>query len=340
MANAGMKKALFFSFLSVTIVLLAVLGLDAYGIGHLARRVESSVPELAAKGWHLSWRAESRQWRPWGSKLILSGVSLHDNQGHGWIGQSLSLGLDPFHPSDVILRFSGPQLLRVSSAIDLTTGEATGRFSPGSNTLFLRTPLVTASALPVTEIESVILRDVTIRVVPGLDAENPVPAWGIDLHAGSASPQFRGSIASESGAMAHLAALMPLMPPPRDLHVAIAALRPRKASLGISGPYERYLIQDAAITLGPLSCVARGTLGSDGAGTLWAHLSGLQGFTRYWIARAPEILRALPASAPFLHSLDEQSARIPDQFDLPVPVGGDDILLQNHFSTIITGHSR
>ncbi|NIE81284.1 hypothetical protein [Asaia sp. As-1742] len=343
-----MKKGLFFTIIGVTSLLLAVQALDAYRISQIDRQIARLSMTAQAEGWRFTWQEKARQWRPWGSRIVLTAPLIGRGSREGWTGQSLTIKPGWRHPFAASFTSEGVQILRPGGDVVLSAGGGSGWFDPSRQVIVYRTTGVTASGLPISGIDTLTLRNVTARFLPGARNTDPSLAWSLDLHADRVEPKLTATQGSGS-LTPSLQDLLAALPTARYLHLVLAALHrtsnghdqgDRAAGLPHDVGYERFLIQEASFTLGPVSVVARGTLSGTGQGTVWAHLSGLQGFARYWVAHTPQALRNNPDYARLLAGLDEQTARIPDHLDLPIPLGPDDILLQNHISAIITGHYR
>ncbi|WP_438381927.1 hypothetical protein ABHV46_13660 [Asaia sp. BMEF1] len=353
-----MRKPLFFAVISVTILLLASIGADSWRLVRLDRQLVALPSQLSSEGWHLAWQEKRVVWRPWGSRIVFTRPLLTGPQNRLWAGLQISIATSPFRPLSLSLDAEGTQIFRLGDRLTLTTGALKGRFSTSTRTTTLSSGTVTVTGLPIEGVEALSLQRFTARLIPGSQNGQDSPAWAAALRAETVLPQFTqgpsdpvrvtpdASMPDTMRASSdnRLRTLLALLPPPRNLHLIITALKGDDHESGAQSTHDmgngRYLIQAASFELGPLSCMARGNLSHDGEGTLWAHLSGLQGFVRYGIAHAPESLRADPAYAGVFKALDEQTARIPDQLDLPFPVGRDDISLQNHIFAILTGHSR
>ncbi|CDG39927.1 MULTISPECIES: DUF2125 domain-containing protein [Asaia] len=343
-----MRKGLFFTIIGVTSLLLSIQVLDAYRISQIDRQIVKLSATARAEGWRFTWQEEARQWRPWGSRIVLTAPLIGRASGEGWTGRSLTITPGWRHPLAASFTNEGAQILRPGGDVVLSAGGGSGWFDPSRQVIIYRTAGVTASGLPISGIDTLTLRDITARFLPGGRSADPSLAWSLDLRADRVEPKL--SATRGSGSLTpSLPDLLAALPEARYFHLVLAALHrtsdghdlsDHPAGLTHDVGYERFLIQEASFTLGPLSVVARGTLSGTGQGTVWAHLSGLQGFARYWVAHTPQALRNNPDYARLLAGLDEQTARIPDHLDLPIPLGPDDILLQNHISAIITGHYR
>ncbi|GBR22589.1 hypothetical protein [Asaia spathodeae] len=353
-----MRKPFFFAAFSVALVLLAAIGADAWRLVRLDRQLATLPSQLDSRGWHLTWQEKRVFWRPWGSQIIFMRPILAGPQSRLWAGVQLSVATSPVHPLSLSFTAEGTQIVRLSETLSLTTGALHGRFIPSTRIATLASETVTVTGVPIEGIEALSLQTLTARLIPGTQNGPGSSAWAVDLRAQTVLPQFAPGVAAPgqtlpdhalpdaavSASPGRLKALLALLPPPRDLHLIVTALngddRESGAQLAHYMGNGRYLIQAASFSLGPLTCIARGTLSHEGEGTLWAHLTGLQGFVRYGIAHAPESLRIDPEYARLFKALDEQTARIPDQLDLPFPVSRHDISLQNHIFAILTGHSR
>jgi|GEM_PF-2508427 len=343
-----MRNGLFFAIIGVTSLSLATQVLDAYRISQINRQIVKLSTTARAEGWQFGWQEKARQWRPWGSRIVLTALLIGNASGEGWTGQSVTITPGWRHPLAASFTNKGVQILRPGGDVVLSAGGGSGWFDPSRQVIVYRTAGVTASGLPISGIDTLTLRDVTARFLPGGRSADPSLAWSLDLHAGRVEPKLNATQGSGSPTPI-LQDLLAALPAARYFHLALAALHrtndghnpsDHPAGLTHNVGYERFLIQEASFTLGPLSVVARGTLSGTGQGSVWAHLSGLQGFARYWVAHTPQALRNNPDYARLLAGLDEQTARIPDHLDLPIPLSPDDNLLQNHISAIITGHYR
>ncbi|RUT27013.1 hypothetical protein C0V97_01970 [Asaia sp. W19] len=346
-----MKNRLFYALLGITLLLLSAFGVDCLRMARLGRSLDQMRLSLAAAGWHLDWDQRSLARSPWGQSLTLSQPRLIDARGRGWGGKTLVLGVSFLHPASIRLEFGGPQIFKPSDTMTVTSSALEGHFVPASRTLILETRQMSLDMPPVSGIETLTLGHVTVQLTPDVTKDppargnkditrsSPLPGGAVELSAESVSIKRSAQERNET-LTPDIGPLLTTLPSASKLHLIIVALRDEAGRNASKTAYGRYLIQEASFQLGALSCIARGTLSGAGEGTLWAHLSGLQGFVRSWIALLPESGRITPDYAPLLKALDEQSARIPDHLDLPIPVGRDDILLQNHISAIITGHSR
>ena len=353
-----MRKALFFAAIAVTILLLSLIGAASWRLVRLDRALTALPAQLESGGWNLAWENKRVLWRPWGAQIVFTRPVLTGPQNRLWAGMQLSIVTSPFHPLSLSFYAKGTQIVRLGERLSLMTGALSGRFATSSRIATLTSETVTVAGAPIEGVEALSLQSFTARLIPGIQNGHDAPAWAVELRAKTVLPQFvndqstASQIAPDQLTPAttqgmtgnRLKTLLALLPPPRDLHLIVTALKGDTHESGPQSTHDmgngRYLIQTASFELGPLSCVARGNLSHDGEGTLWAHLSGLQGFVRYGIAHAPESLRVNPDYAGIFKALDEQTARIPDQLDLPFPVGKNDILLQNHIFAILTGHSR
>ncbi|WP_198024292.1 DUF2125 domain-containing protein [Asaia astilbis] len=332
------KKGVLGLLLGVIFLLIISWSFSATRLYRLEREIPRLTTQLSAQGWHLTWQKKTPTLYPWAGSLLFNHPSLTGPKGILYVGETLSISGGLLHPFSFTLKFQGTQILRLNENLSLSGGNLTGHLDPASKEMTFAAPSLSATVLPFRGVKSLTLMDVKARLIPGGEAGPESSAWAMDLHAAAALPEFDPQERASHGSGSQVTDLFSLLPPPSHLHLILTALRAKSAKSGQSEAGGRFLIQTASFDLGPLSCTMSGSLTHDGAGTLWAHLSGLQGFVRYWIANAPAALRTSRDYVTLLSRLNEQSARIPDRLDLPVPTRGSEILLQNHIFAIITGH--
>lgn len=332
-------KGLFLTLGSVMTLLLAVFAYDSFLLSRLDETLTLLPARLAAQGWHASWTGKVRRWGLTGPYLDLLRPIVTDERGRGWAAQGLSLQARFFHPGSVSFATAGSQVLRLGARTTLTAGAGHGYVLTGSRQIVLRTGLVTLSGLPVRGVEMLAFSGVTARLLLGSDGKNDSPAWALDATMGSVMPKLVVT-SSPNDIVERLSGLLSALPSPDHARLVIAGLRQGEGEERPETGHERFLIQEASFHLGPLFCVARGKISDEGTGAMWSHMEGVRAFIALWLASIPESVVDNPDYARILKTLHEQSARIPDRLDLPLPSVMDDILLQNHFSAIINTDSR
>lgn len=336
-----MRKRLFFALVFVAALSLLSMGIEAWQLTRLGYEIDHLPARLDPQGWHIAWQGRETIWRPWGSRIVVVRPLLTGPNDRFWAGSQITLGTDLLHPFSLSLSARGTQIIHWGPRFTLGTGTLNGRLVPKSGQITLRTDTLTVAGAPLPGVEMISFQNVTAHILMPLSEDRQATALGVDLRAETAMPQFT----IDKTPANRLRTLLSLLPPPRNLRliVAVPGIQPLMAESssfsGLTGN-GRYLIQEASFLLGPLSCVARGTLDHEGTGTLWAHITGMREFARFGVDHAPVWLRANPDYAPLFRTLDEQTVRIPDRIDLPLQVGSNDNLLQNHILAIITGHSR